>query len=90
MCFTRQPRFIIKRIKELKSLKKLFSMKSEADDKLSRCSNFPEKPTETELASNKPVLPEVEHLKGNFSDKELDSLRAVLDWNAEVFFDTQG
>ena len=86
MSFPRQSRFISKRIKELKSLKKLFPTKSEADDKLSSCSNFPEISTETELASNKPVLPEIEHLKGNFSDKELDALRAVLDWNAEVFF----
>ena len=38
-------------------------MKSETDDGLSSCSNFPERPTETELAANKPVLPELEHLK---------------------------
>ena len=48
-------------------------------------SNFPERPTETELAANKPVLPEIEHLKGKISDKELDSLRAVLSRNADVF-----
>ena len=44
-----------------------------------------ERPTETELAANKPVLPEIEHLKGKISDKELDSLRAVLSRNADVF-----
>ena len=33
---------------ELKSLDKMFSMKSETDDGLSSCSNFPERPTETE------------------------------------------
>ena len=62
---------ILKRINELKSSKKLFSMKSETDDGLSSCSNFPERPTETELAANRPVLPEIEHLKGKISDREL-------------------
>ena len=37
------------------------------------------------LAAIKPVLPEIEHLKGKISDKELDSLRAVLSRNADVF-----
>ena len=76
---------ILKRVNELKSSGKLFSMKSETDDWLSSCSNFPERPTKTELAANKPVLPEIEHLKGKISDKELDSLRAVLSRNADVF-----
>ena len=76
---------ILKRVKEFKSSKKLFSMKSETDDGLSSCSNFPERPTETELAADKPVLPDIEHLKGKISDKELDSLRAVLCRNADVF-----
>ena len=76
---------ILKRINELKSSKTLFSMKSETDDGLSSCSNFPERPTETELAANKPVLPEIEHLKGKISDEELDSLRAVLNRNADAF-----
>ena len=76
---------IMKRVNELKSSRKLFSMKSETDDGLSSCSNFPERPTEAELAANKPVLPEIEHLKGKISDKELDSLRAVLNRNADVF-----
>ena len=68
----------------MKSSKKVFSMKSGTDDRLSRCSNTPETPTETELAA-KPVLPEIDHLKGKISDKELDSLRAVLNWNTDVF-----
>ena len=75
----------MKRVNEMKSSRKLFSMKSETDDGLSSCSNFPERPTETELAANKPVLPEIEYLKGKISDKELDSLRAVLSRNADVF-----
>ena len=43
------------------------------------------RPTETELAENKPVLPEIEHLRGKISENELDSLRAVLSRNADVF-----
>ena len=76
---------IMKRVNELKSSRKLFSMKSETDDGLSCCSNFPERPTKTELVANKPVLPEMEHLKGKISDMELGSLRAVLSRNADVF-----
>ena len=49
-------------------------MESETDDGSSSCSNFPERPTETELAANKPALLEIEHLKGKISDRELDSL----------------
>ena len=60
-------------------------MKSETDYGLSSCSNFPERPRETELAANKPVPSEIEHLRGKMSDKELDSLRAVLSRNADVF-----
>ena len=54
---------IFKRINELKSIYKLFSMKSETDDGFSSCSNFPERPSSYELESDKPVLPEIEHLK---------------------------
>ena len=80
---------ILKRISEVKFSKKLFSMKSETEEELSSCSNFPEIPTKTELASNKPVLSQIEHLKEKLSDKELDSLRAVLNQNADVFFEAQ-
>ena len=48
---------ILKRIMEMKSFKKVFSMKSETDDGLSSCSNFPERPTDLELVADKPVLP---------------------------------
>ena len=71
----------------MKSSKKLFSVKSKTDDGLSSCSNFSERTTETELAADKPVLAEVENLRGKISDKELDSLRAVLNRNADVFFE---
>ena len=60
-------------------------MKSETNVGLSSCSNFPQRPTETELAANKPVMSEIEHLEGKISDKEVDSLRAVLNRNADVF-----
>ena len=76
---------ILKRVNELKSSRKLFSMKSETDDGLSSCSILPERPTETELAANKQVLPEIEHLKIKIPDKELDSLRAVLNGKADFF-----
>ena len=72
---------ILKRINELKSFKNVFSMKPETDDGLPSCSNCPEGPPQIKLAVNKPVLPEIEHLKG----KELDSVRAVLNRNADVF-----
>ena len=52
---------------------------------LSSSSNFPERPTDTELAANKLVLPEIEHLKGKISDKSSGSLREVLNRNADVF-----
>ena len=60
-------------------------MKSETDDGLPSCSNFPERLTEAELSANKHVLSEIEHLEGKISDKELGSLGAVLNWNADVF-----
>ena len=43
-------------------------MKSETDDGLSSCSNFPERPSSYELESDKPVLPEIEHLKGKIGE----------------------
>ena len=76
---------ILKRINELKSIHKLFSMKSETDDGLSSCSNFPERPSSYELESDKPVLPEIEHLKGKIGEGDFEKLRDLLDRNAEVF-----
>ena len=76
---------ILKRINELKSIHKLFSMKSETDDGLSSCSNFPERPSSYELESDKPVLPEIEHLKGKICDGDFELLREVLNRNADVF-----
>ena len=72
---------ILKRIDELKS----FSMKSETDNGLSSCSNFPERPSSYELESDKPVLPEIEHLKGKIGEGDFEKLRDLLNRNADVF-----
>ena len=76
---------ILMRIIELKSIHKLFSMKSETDDGLSSCSNFPERPSSHELESDKPVLPEIEHLKGKIGEGDFEKLRDLLNRNADVF-----
>ena len=60
-------------------------MKSETDDGLSSCSNFPERPSSYELESDKPVLPEIEHLKGKIGEGDFEKLRDLLNRNAEVF-----
>ena len=76
---------LLKRINELKSIHKLFSMKSDMDDGLSSCSNFPERPSSHELESDKPVLPEIEHLKGKIGEGNFELLREVLNRNDDVF-----
>ena len=60
-------------------------MRSETDDGLSSCSNFWERPSSFELESDKPVLPEIEHLKGKIGEGDFESMRAVLNRNADVF-----
>ena len=54
---------IFKRINGLKSIHKLFLVKSETNDGLSSCSNFPERPSSYELESDKPVSPEIENCR---------------------------
>ena len=76
---------ILKRVNDLKSIHKLFSMKSETDYGLSSCSNFPERPSSYELESDKPVLPEKEHLKGEIGEGDFEKLRDLLNRNADVF-----
>ena len=76
---------ILKRINEIKSIHKLFSMKSDTDDGLSSCSNFPEQPSSYELESDKRVLPEIEYLKGKIGEGDFESLREVLNRNADVY-----
>ena len=76
---------ISKRINELKSIHKLFLMKSITDDSLLSCSNFWERPSSYGIESEKPVLPEIEHLRGKISEGDFESMRAVLNRNADVF-----
>ena len=76
---------ILKRIDELKSIHKLFSMKSKTDDGFSSCSNFPEPPSSYELETDQPFLPEIEHLKGKLGEVDFELLREVLNRNADVF-----
>ena len=75
----------LKRMNELKSIHKLFSMKSNPDDGLSSCSKFWERPSSYELESDKPVLPKIEHLKGKIGEGDFELLREVLNRNADIF-----
>ena len=53
---------ILRRLKKLKDSSGLVkSLKSDTDDGLSSCSNFPERPTLEEMEMDKPVLTEIEH-----------------------------
>ena len=76
---------ILKVIDEFKSSNKLCSMKSETDDGLSSCSIFPERPMSYELESDEPVLPDIKHLRGKLGEGDFESVKAVLNWNADVF-----
>ena len=75
----------LKRIDELKCISKQFSRKSETNDGLSCCSNFPECPSSYGLESDKTVLMEEEHLKGKVGEGVLESLRAVLNRTRSYF-----
>ena len=78
--------FILRRLKKIKGSSGLVkSLKSETDDGLSSCSNFPERPTLDEIQSDKPVLPEIEHLRGKLTDEQLEAIKDVLERNEEVF-----
>ena len=46
---------------------------------------FRNAPSSYELESDKPVLPEIEHLRGKLGEGDFESLRAVLNRNADVF-----
>ena len=61
------------------------SLKPEIDDGLSSCSKFPERPTLEELEMDKPVLPEIEFLRGKVTDEQLEAIMDVLDRNQDVF-----
>ena len=60
-------------------------MKSETDYGLLSSSIFPERPSSYKLESDKPVLPEIEHLKGKIGEGEFEIIRAVLKRKADVF-----
>ena len=76
----------MRRLNKIKSLSGLVkSLKSETDDRLSSCSNFSERPTLEEMEMNKPVLPEIEHLRGKVTDEQLEAIKDVLERNEEVF-----
>ena len=77
---------ILRRLQKIKGSSGLVkSLKSETDDGLSSCSNFPELPTLDEMQIDKPVLPEIEHLKGKLTDEQLEAIKDVLERNEEVF-----
>ena len=77
---------ILRRFNKIKSSSGLVkSLKSEKDDGLSSCSNFPEIPTLEEMEMDKPVLPEIEHLRAKVMDEQLEAIKAVLERNDEVF-----
>ena len=77
---------ILRRLKKIKGSPGLVkSHKSETDDGLSSCSNFPERPTLDEMQSDKPVLPEIEHLRDKLTDEQLEAIKDVLERNEEDF-----
>ena len=77
---------ILRRLQKIKDSSGLIkSLKSETDDGLSSCSNFPERPTLDEMQTDNPVLPEIEHLRGKLKDEQLEAIKDVLERNEEVF-----
>ena len=78
---------ILRRLKKIRDSSGLVkSLKSDTDDGLSSCSNFPERPTLEEMAMDKPVLPEIEHLRGKVTDEQLEAIKDVLERNAADVF----
>ena len=77
---------ILRRLKKIEDSSGLVkSFKSETNDGLSRCSNFPERPTLEEMEMDKPVSPEIEHLRGMVTDEQLKAIKVVLERNEDVF-----
>ena len=76
---------ILKRIKELKSLIKMFSSRSKTDDGFSSCTSFLKRPSSYKIESEKPVLPEIELLRVKIGEGEFELLRSVSNRNAHVF-----
>ena len=61
------------------------SPKSVADDGLSSCSSFPEKPTPEKLDGDKTVIPQIERIKGKATDEQLAAIEDLQDRNQDVF-----
>ena len=77
---------ILRRLKKKKGSSGFVkSLKSEKDDGFSSCSNFAERPTIDETQRDKPVLPEIEHLRGKITDEQLKAIKDVLKRNEDVF-----
>ena len=77
---------ILRRLKKIKDSSGLVkSLKSDTDDGLSSCSKFPERSTLEEMEMDKPVLPEIEHLRSKVTDEKLEAIKDVLEWNVDVF-----
>ena len=77
---------ILSRLKKIKGSSGLVkSLRSETDDGLPSCSNFPERTTLEEMEMDKPVLAEIEHLKGKKTDEQLEAIKDVLERNEDVF-----
>ena len=77
---------ILRRLKKVKDSSSLVkSLKSETDNGLSSCSNFPERTTLEETEIDKPVLPELKHLRGKVTDDQLEAIKDVLERNEDVF-----
>ena len=77
---------IMRKLKKIKYSSVLVkSLKSETNDGLLSCSNFPEGPTLEELEVDKPVLSEIEHLRGKVTDEQLEAIKDVLNRNEDIF-----
>ena len=77
---------ILRRLKKIKDTSGLVkSLKSETDDGLLSCSNFPERPSLEEMEMDKPVLPEIDHLRGKVTDEQLEANNDVLERNEDLF-----
>ena len=68
----------------MKTSNEIISMRSETDYVLSSCSVFPERPSSFSLVSYKPVLREINHLKGKIGEGQIKLLSRVLSPIADV------
>ena len=76
---------ILKRTNKIKSIRNFFFNEIRNGRRLVELLEFSGRPSSYKLESDKPVLPEMEHLKGKIGEGDFESLRAVLNRNADVF-----